>query len=37
MQRMRGFRDGDLAEFSLRRVEQLEKRGRLKYQSITET
>ena len=27
MQRMRGFRDGDLAEFSLRRVDQLEKKG----------
>ena len=26
MQRMRGFRGGDLAEFSLRRVDQLEKK-----------
>ena len=24
---MRGFRDGDLAEFSLRRADQLEKKG----------
>ena len=27
MQRIRGFRGGDLAEFSLRRVDQLEKKG----------